>query len=78
MKEVHAAQCPLCGGPNHCALAADPNATECWCDSVVFPPELLARIPEDALHRACVCPRCLAQFEESQRDPHSASDPQSG
>ena len=36
--EFHPARCPLCGEPNQCAVAADPEATECWCD--------LGEIPE--------------------------------
>jgi hypothetical protein len=62
---LNTATCPLCGEPNKCALAADPNATECWCDSVEFPPELLARIPEDAVRKTCVCKRCLEEYQQS-------------
>ena len=49
------ARCPLCGGPNRCALAAAPSATECWCDSLEFPRELFAQIPDDAVRKTCVC-----------------------
>jgi len=59
------AKCPFCGEPNRCALAADPTATECWCDTVVFPDHLLAQIPEDAVRKTCVCQECLSQFQES-------------
>ena len=59
------ARCPLCGGPNQCALVADPNATECWCDSVVFPDELLAQIPDNAVRKRCVCQKCLRDYQES-------------
>lgn len=64
-QSLNTAKCPLCGGPNQCALAVDAAATECWCDSVVFPDELLAQIPEDAVGKTCVCQKCLAQFQES-------------
>ncbi|MFA9492211.1 MAG: cysteine-rich CWC family protein [Anaerolineales bacterium] len=67
-KETNTAKCPLCGGPNECALAADPNATECWCDSLTIPRELLAQIPEDAVRKTCVCHNCLTQFQESASD----------
>lgn len=51
--------CPLCGGPNGCAAAASGDfATPCWCRDVVFTPGLLARVPEAARHRACICRRC--------------------
>ena len=57
-------KCPLCGNPNECAMAADPNATECWCESVIFPDELLAKIPEDAVRKTCVCQKCLKNYQE--------------
>lgn len=55
-------KCPLCGGPNQCALAADPAATQCWCDTVVFPAELLAKIPLEAVRKTCVCQKCLEEY----------------
>lgn len=64
---MNTARCPLCGEPNQCALAADPEATECWCDFVVFPEELLAQIPDAAVRKTCVCQKCLEQFWESQK-----------
>lgn len=52
-------RCPLCGGPNGCAVAASGDfATPCWCRDVVFTPELLARVPEAARDRACICRPC--------------------
>ncbi|MES0362153.1 MAG: cysteine-rich CWC family protein [Anaerolineales bacterium] len=57
--------CPLCGGPNQCALAADPAATESHQHSVAFPSELLAQIPRDSIRKSCVCQKCFAQFQES-------------
>ena len=56
------ATCALCGGPNQCALAADPSATECWCDTQEFPDELLGRIPANAVRRVCICQKCLEQY----------------
>lgn len=60
---VDPARCPLCGGPNDCAMApaeaacsGDPQA--CWCTGVRFDPELLARIPAAAQRKACVCHAC--------------------
>jgi hypothetical protein len=58
-------KCPLCGEPNQCALAADPAATQCWCDTVVFPAELLAKIPPEAVRKTCVCQKCLEEYLES-------------
>jgi len=56
---VDPARCPLCGGPNGCALAGGAaGAQPCWCASVPFPAEVLARVPEAARGAACVCARC--------------------
>jgi hypothetical protein len=59
---VEASKCPLCGGPNQCALAADPSATQCWCDTEKFPRELLAQIPAKAVGRTCICQKCLTRY----------------
>ena len=64
--EPDPAVCPLCGNPNTCALAADPDANECWCDSVEFPEELLAQIPNNAVRKSCVCQECLSRFIETK------------
>ena len=67
------AVCPLCGGPNHCATAADPDATECWCEDEKFSAELLAQIPERIGDKVCVCQKCLQDYREKTGD----SDPSS-
>ncbi|UCF62225.1 MAG: cysteine-rich CWC family protein [Anaerolineaceae bacterium] len=67
------ARCPLCGGPNQCALAADPTATECWCDSLTIPRELLDQIPGNAVRKTCVCKECIKQFLKSTGFPNNAS-----
>jgi hypothetical protein len=59
------AKCPLCGEPNQCALVADPDASECWCESVILPEELLAKIPENTFRKTCVCQKCLKDYQES-------------
>lgn len=65
-------RCPLCGGPNACALAAprEPGAEAppCWCRAERFPAELLARVPEPARGRACLCRACLARAAEPATD----------
>jgi hypothetical protein len=30
----------------------------CWCTRIAFTPELLARVPDTARDRACICPAC--------------------
>lgn len=70
---LNTAICSLCGEPNQCAVAADPNATECWCEFVEFPHELLARIPEEAVRKTCVCKNCLANYLESKNPADSSN-----
>lgn len=65
VNEVDNAKCPLCGESNQCAVAADPNAIACWCESVTFPDELLAKMPADAVRKSCVCQKCLLEFQKS-------------
>ena len=64
-ENMDTAICPLCGNPNQCAVAADPNATECWCESVIFPEELLAKVPEDAVRKTCVCQKNIEDYQKS-------------
>jgi len=66
--------CPLCGEPNQCALAADPTATECWCELVDFPEELLAQIPDKAVRKTCVCQKCLDKYQESINSTNKSSN----
>jgi len=58
------AACPLCGQPNRCAMELERATGEkqppCWCTRAEFRPELLARVPEAARGRACICARCAA------------------
>jgi hypothetical protein len=51
--------CPLCGGPNGCIPAAGGSFDmPCWCAGVTVDPAALARVPEDARGRACLCRAC--------------------
>lgn len=60
-------RCPLCGEDNAC-LNAYLNVTlggspenNCWCNdgSVSFPAELIAQVPNDLKHKACICRSCV-------------------
>ena len=64
--EIDAAVCPLCGQPNRCPMVADPDASNCWCEDKFFPPELLARVPEGADRKACICQNCLENYPPSE------------
>lgn len=59
--------CPLCGQLNDCAMAADPNAIECWCEELKFPQELLDQVPENSLHQTCICQNCLDRFMDERK-----------
>jgi Cysteine-rich CWC len=56
MSEQLPDRCPLCGGPNDCGGAA--CKSECWCSSVPISREALARVPEEARGKVCVCRAC--------------------
>ena len=62
--ELDPARCPICGDLNECATVADPDATECWCEAVKFPQDLLARVPKNAVARVCVCRHCIEKLNK--------------
>ena len=57
------ARCPLCGGPNGCAMEMQRRTGEpqppCWCTQVTFRAETLARVPQAAQRKACICKACV-------------------
>jgi len=55
------ARCPLCGGPNGCALAVNRPIDGCWCAAKPIPQRLLDRIPPERRGRACICAACAAR-----------------
>jgi prepilin-type processing-associated H-X9-DG protein/prepilin-type N-terminal cleavage/methylation domain-containing protein len=59
-------QCPLCGAANECQLGS-PAAPKgaCWCAQVEIPEALLARVPENLRHRACICRPCVEKFHRA-------------
>lgn len=61
---VDPARCPLCGGPNGCAMVRQQTSGQaqppCWCTQVTFSAALLARVPAPARGVVCVCARCAA------------------
>lgn len=63
------AHCPLCGRPNECQLATQAGYKgPCWCMKVNFPPELLARVPEEARRCACLCHGCVAEAQRPKQE----------
>ncbi|MBL0421404.1 cysteine-rich CWC family protein [Ramlibacter sp. AW1] len=66
--------CPLCGGPNGCAVEVarargEPPPASCWCTAQRFSPDLLARVPGQARRRACICPHCVQAPPEHPQAP---------
>lgn len=52
-------RCPLCGKANACVPAACGDFEQpCWCAQVTVSAEALARVPPEALNRACLCRDC--------------------
>lgn len=67
-------QCPLCGGANQCAPARTGRLdVPCWCTTVAVPAEVLARIPQAQIRRACLCPRCAAGLDAVPSTPPPSS-----
>jgi len=54
--------CPLCGQTNQCAGQVERTTgvkqPPCWCNQATFGAELLARVPESARRKACICASC--------------------
>lgn len=50
--------CPLCGEDNHCQSGEE----TCWCFSIEVPKKLLEKIPEEKRGKACICEKCIREF----------------
>lgn len=61
-------RCPLCGQPNACAneiaRATGQAQPPCWCTTMGFTPELLARVPPQARRQACICAACAQAAQD--------------
>jgi hypothetical protein len=62
MDPATAANCPLCGKPNRCAMEVEKATGEkqppCWCTQVDFSADLLAKVPREQQRLACICAEC--------------------
>ncbi|WP_363320634.1 cysteine-rich CWC family protein [Acidovorax sp.] len=52
--------CPLCQGPNACAMAAGLPPQACWCMSVTLSDQALAAVSSSEIGARCICKRCGA------------------
>ncbi|WP_420864291.1 cysteine-rich CWC family protein [Thalassolituus pacificus] len=64
-------RCPLCGGLNQCAVAAQTEPSACWCfQADVSLTELLrqqADLPGDySRQTSCICPGCASRLISEQ------------
>lgn len=66
MSELRPDRCPICGGPNDCGGAA--GKSECWCAAVKISPEALARVPEEAKRKVCMCAKCAGVLAANERE----------
>jgi hypothetical protein len=59
---VDPTRCPLCGQSNQCAGQVERSTgikqPSCWCNTVTFDADLLARVPQAARRQACICIAC--------------------
>ncbi len=63
--ELRPDRCPICGGLNECAMAA--GKTECWCANVTISEQALARVPEEAKGKVCLCAKCASVLGATER-----------
>ena len=56
-----ASQCPLCGKPNECAIAAGRDPESCWCMTATISPSALASVPQEAKGKVCICATCASR-----------------
>ncbi|MDO8457369.1 MAG: cysteine-rich CWC family protein [Burkholderiaceae bacterium] len=62
---LNATRCPLCGNANQCAMEIECitglEQPPCWCTTVRFEADLLAKIPAAQRNLACICAACARQ-----------------
>jgi hypothetical protein len=59
-------RCPLCGGPNGCAVAKSSNDdAPCWCRDAIISEAAISRVPFELLGKACICVHCASKYEKS-------------
>ncbi|SFB10419.1 Cysteine-rich CWC [Cohnella sp. OV330] len=55
------ARCPLCDGPNGCAIEAGREAESCWCMRTAIGEDVLASVPTPLRGVACICQKCATR-----------------
>lgn len=63
MHTLDPSRCPICDGPNVCAMeiakATGTKPSRCWCMDVVFTPDIMDQVPNAAKGLACICAKCV-------------------
>lgn len=58
------ATCPLCGTGNGCAMERQRQTgveqPPCWCTRIEIRRDVLARVPQAARGKACICQACAS------------------
>ena len=63
MSRINEKQCPICNQINHCQQAMDKDSDEkCWCIDAHFPAQVMEKVPEHLVNRACICQNCLSRL----------------
>jgi hypothetical protein len=57
--------CPICNVVNNCMGHAEKT---CWCLEVKVPQELLALVANDKKRRACICLKCINEFNDNPKE----------
>ncbi len=79
MNLTDTSRCPLCGGANNCQLCT-PNTYKgpCWCEPMLIPEMLLARVPLELRDQTCICRECVAAFHRGNSSPPPPPELQPG
>jgi hypothetical protein len=59
---INEENCPICGRDNNCHACTVGSVHNCWCMSTEIPKALLDMIPEEYRENACVCKKCVDNF----------------
>ncbi|MFE5318940.1 cysteine-rich CWC family protein [Paenibacillus sp. NPDC056579] len=62
IQHVNERICPMCGSANLCRV----ESGDCWCFHTKVPLELRNRIPADQRGKACICRKCVEEFNSRQ------------
>lgn len=57
--QVNEDRCPICNSSNQCSV----KSGDCWCFHKKVPQALRDRVPEALQGRACICQKCVEEFE---------------